>query len=138
MTDTEKQQLNSAAAREVMKWRGVPGDGFMAWYGGEGEVRFTPYWDQSSQLNWNPLESWADCGRLLEKMAADGWWYTLDVYPGGGATVRFWNVATQVRSHGSAPTPQEAILRAALEAVRSMKPPQTQDADAAGENKGEE
>ena len=127
MTEAEKQQLNEAAAREVMRWdRKVICE--VACWEREGSHQ---EWDD----DWNPAESWADCGRLMERMKVDKWHAVLRD-ESGKPRAYFWHAEYPSAAADGATLP-EAICRAALEAVRSMKPPRTQEANAAA-NQGEE
>lgn len=102
MTD---EQLAALVAERVMGWKLSPAK---AWW-------CRPDSDAIAVEDWRPATSWADAGRVLEKMREGGWLWMMEHTDAGRCGYVRAGVGTHARS--TADTVPRAICIAALKAV---------------------
>jgi hypothetical protein len=108
--------LNREVAEKVMGWRFD--DEYDVWVGNEKEVLY--HTDR-----WNPLKDLNQClgpGGVVEKLDGRGYTFALDNHRQlirGQWDASFHYQDLKQAGHGNAKTPNEAILKAALEAVKA-------------------
>ena len=110
------EELRTLVAEEVMGWEDdVIPEGIPAWswkpagYYGEHKRRMP-------KRDWNPLESWAGAGRVIERMHEVGWELRLE-YHGNLAAAHYDNIYGTVSGYGEARHIPKAISLAALRAL---------------------
>lgn len=103
---TTPEELRSLVAEKVM--------------GGWHKGKITELWFDNDGCivaeAWNPLESWADAGRVIERMADLGFTMTF-IYGPGGDDVNFYHVEDGRYGFGKGKSAPRHISLAALRAL---------------------
>lgn len=112
---TTPEELRILVAERVMGWekddKGEDWRNFEVWFDNGSYVM--------PVLDWNPLESWADAGRVIERMEGQGW-YGFSVRRQDNGYRAFFRcpgrLSADMIADGLGPTKLIALCRAALEA----------------------
>ena len=118
---TTLEELRSLVAEKVMGWESdiIP-DGVSAWSWKPGRLHIHKMYEEKAR--WDPLESWADAGRVIDRMFELDWQLEFHSWPSGHTTARFVKWPTKGDPYeregvGIADSPKAAISLAALRAL---------------------